>query len=182
MPLLAAFMGVELEFAHPLKLLQGYSNGDKHRTIRVAVPRTSGGSADQLPGGSGRAFVELQVGDVVAEGTWGQPVLMEQTTAVQIQRPDPYTALVSPANEISRLTAYVAHTAIPQLITGRSLPESLPMKVDLDDSGLDEFERLTAGDRQPAQERLRPWMTAKYVEAEARPVQFPTTVEESGEP
>jgi transposase len=43
---------------------------------------------------------------------------------------------------------------------------------------LSEFERLAAGDRQRAQERLQPWMTAKSVEAEARPVQFPTTVED----
>ena len=177
-PLLAAFMGVQVEVAHPLTLLQGYSNSDKHRAIRVAVPRTRGGSVDQPSDGSDRSFVELQVGDVVAEGTWGQPVVVEQTTAVQIQRPDPYAALVAPANEISKLTTYVAHTAIPHLVTGGSLPESLPMKVDLDDSGVGALERLTAGDRQAAQERLRPLMTAKYLEAEARPVQFPTTVED----
>lgn len=177
-PLLAAVTGGQVETAHPLKLLQAYSNDDKHRTIKVAVPRTSSGSAGSVLGGPGRAFVELQVGDVVAEGRWGQPVLVEQTTSVLIQRPDPYAALVSPANEISRLATYVAHNALPQLVTGGFLPDSLPMKVDLDDSGLGELERLVAGDRQPAQERLRPWMTTKYLEAAARPVQFPTTVEE----
>lgn len=176
MPMLAALMGVEVEDAHPLKLLQSYSNSDKHRVIRPAVPRSSGGGVIHPPAGPGRAFVELQVGDLVAEGTWGKPVPMEQTTAVLIQRPEPYSALVGPANEIGQLTAYVAHTAIPQLITGRRIPGSLPMKVDLDNSGLGVLERLVAGDPHAAQDRLRLWTLAKYLEAEARPPTFPTTV------
>lgn len=73
MPMLAVLMGVEVEDAQPLVLLQGYSNDDKHRTIRVAVPRTTGGRVDHPPGGSDRAFVELRVGDVVAEGHVGSP-------------------------------------------------------------------------------------------------------------
>ena len=163
--------------AHPLKLLQGYSNDDKHRSIRVAVPRTSGPSADRTSVNA-RSFVELQVGDVVFEGSLGQPVIVEQTTAVQIPRPDPYTALVGPAHEISQLASYVAHTAVPQLVTGMSLPDSLPMHVDLDDSGLGELERLTNGDQTAARERLLPWMNAKFLEAEARPARFPAPVED----
>lgn len=174
---LTAFLGTAPELAHPLKLLQGYSNGDKHRTIRVTLPRTSGGRVDQLWADS-RRFVELQVGDVVSDGIWGQRVDFEQTTAVQIERPAPYTALVAPGQEVSRLAAYVAHVAIPHLVTGLALPGSLPMKVDLDDSGIGDLERLMAGDRQPAGERLIPWMNAKYVEAVVRPVQYLPIVEE----
>lgn len=179
-PFLAGYTGTPLEHAHPLKLLQGYSNDDKHRAIRVAVPRSSGGRVDQLSAGS-RAFTELRAGDVIFEGVWGEPVLIEQTIAVLISRPDPYTALVAPANEISQLTAYVAHTAVPQLVTGLSPTNStnfLPMKVDLDDSGLIDLDRLAAGDPRTAQERLRPVMNAKAMEAYARPVRFPTVVEE----
>lgn len=177
LPLLAAMTGAQVENAHPLKLLQAYSNDDKHRTIRVAVPRTSGGAISSLSEPQ-RAFVELQVGDVVAEGVWGQPIMIEQTTAVQIQRPDPYAALVAPATEISQLALYVAHTALPRLIGSEGLLDPLPMKVDLDDTGLTALERLAAGERDPAQERLRAWMTEKYFEAEDRPVRFPTTMEE----
>lgn len=119
----AALTGTHVEAANPLKLLQGYSNDDKHRAIRVAVPRTSGGQAVSEPGGADRAFVELRVGDIVSEGNWGEPVLLEQTSAVMIQRPSPYGALVSPANEISRLVTYVAHEAVPRLVTGRPLAE-----------------------------------------------------------
>lgn len=173
----AAYTGAYLEQAHPLKLLQGYSNDDKHRAIRVAVSRTRGGSVDQ-PLVEPLPFVELKVGDIVAEGIWGDAMAMEMASSIQIPRPAPYTALVSPANEVSRLTVYVAHTAVPELITGLTLTGSLPMKVNLDDSGLTDHQRLTDGDRQPAQERLRPWIDAKYLEALSQPVRFPTLVED----
>jgi hypothetical protein len=42
------------------------------------------------------------------------------------------------------------------------------------------LERLTAGDREPARERLIPRMNAKYLDAMRRPAQFPPTVEEPG--
>jgi hypothetical protein len=64
---LAAYTGTEVEPAYALKLLQGYSNDDKHRTIRVTVPRTSGGRVDRVSAAP-CAFVELKVGDVVSEG------------------------------------------------------------------------------------------------------------------
>ena len=112
-PWLAAVMGSQLELAHPLELLQGYSNGDKHRTVRVAVPRTSGGSVGQPLGEPGRAFVELKVGDVVSEGTWGQLTFLEQSSAVLIQRPEPYWSLVAPANEVSRL-AVMSREVVPR--------------------------------------------------------------------
>ncbi len=173
-PWLAALICVQVEPAHPLKLLQSYSNDDKHRTIRMAVARTSSGGVDLLPGTFEGPFVELRPGDVMAEGTWGQPVLTEVTTAVLVQRPAPYTALVSPTNEISQLTAYVAHVAIPHLVSARHHDSNpLPVEVDLDDSGLKELQRLMAGSQQTAQLRLRPWMKVKYLEGGTRPPKFP---------
>lgn len=174
---LAPLMDTEVEVAHPLKLLQAYSNDDKHRTIRVALPRTSGGRTDRRSAQS-RRFVGLEVGDVVAEGAWGRPVEMEQTTSIQIERPEPFTALVPPGQEVSRLASYVANVAVPQLVAGTAMPGSLPMKVDLDDSGLAVVDRLAAGDREPARERLLPLMTARFFEAMSRPLQYLPVVQE----
>lgn len=168
---LASLMDTPVELAHPLKLLQSYSNDDKHRTIRVTVPRSSGGRVDQFTPQS-RRFVELNVGDVVAEGVWGEYAELEHSPGVQVQRPVPYAAFVTPAQEISRLAAYVAHVAVPRLLTGSAAPEPLPLEVDLDDSGLTDLQRLQAGGHEPAGERFTSRMTQLYLEASGRPVQY----------
>lgn len=175
-PFVAAHTGVTVEPAHPLKLLQGYSNDDKHRAIRVAVARTRATRVGEVLNEQ-RAFEELKVGDVVSEATWGERIDWELSTAVRIPRPAPYSSLVTPANEISRLATYVAHTAIPQLLTGLALSGSLPMQVDLADSGATDRARLVAGDPEAAEDRLRPLFDRRYFEAVDRPARFPKIVE-----
>lgn len=177
-PLFASFTGGTVEYAHPLKLLQSYSNADKHRAIRPTLSRTSGWGQGQSVHGTHRGFAELRVGDTFSEGVWGEPDLAETTTAVMIERPKPYNATVSPANEIGRLCSYVADAAIPMLVAGTALPGSLPLQVDLNDSGCTEFERLAQGGSQTAAERMRGWMTEKLAEADQRPVQFPEIIDD----
>lgn len=170
-PELASLMDTPAEPAHPLKLLQSYSNEDKHRTIRATVPRSSGGRVDQFSPQS-RRFVELNVGDVVVKGVWGEYAELEHSPGVLVQRPELYAAFVSPGQEISRLAAYVAHVAVPRLLMGSAAPEPLPLQVDLDDSGLTDLQRLQAGGHEPAGERFTSRMTQLYLEASGRPVQY----------
>lgn len=176
-PELSPLMDTPVEMVHPLKLLQGYSNQDKHRMIRVCLPRTSGGRVDQISPRS-RRFTELEIGHIVAEGRRGEYIEVEQTTGVMVQRPDPFAALVSPGQEISRLTTYVAHTAVPLLVTGLALPGSLPLSVDLDDSGLTDLQRLQAGGRESAGTRLNRRMFTMSIEAANRPPQIPPVIVE----
>lgn len=152
-----------VEVAHPLKLLQGYSNGDKHRTIRAAVPRTR---TDPHTGARDTAgFVELKIGNVLAEQLLGFPGVVEQTAAIQVPRPAPYGAMVGPGAELSRLAEYVAHVAIPHLVMGLAAPGALPLSVDLDDCGLTNAERIRAGSAVPALERLKPLMYERHAAA-----------------
>ncbi len=59
--IMAYLMGAQVERAHPLQLLQGYSNDDKHRTIRIGVPRATSTRLDQPLLGQNRGFREMAV-------------------------------------------------------------------------------------------------------------------------
>ena len=66
---------IELHGEHPLTLLQGYSNTDKHRAIRVAIGRTLEGqnqpTARRVE--QGMNFRPLKPGDLLAEGIDPRP-------------------------------------------------------------------------------------------------------------
>lgn len=164
--------GTPVEEGHPLTLLQAYSNQDKHRSIRLATAQGMGGDTRQ-EWTETRPFIALEAGNTLYEGVLGQPVEYTLATAILIARPAPFAAFVSPANEISQLASYVARTALPQLVTGLSLPTALPLGVDLDDSGLTELERLQQGDHRSAQEQLAAWSVEKFLAADARPPRPP---------
>lgn len=178
---LARLMGDEVEGAHPLLLLQGYSNDDKHRAIRVAVSRTASSRHDEPFLSQDRGFKELRVGDVLARTTWGNPVVWECSTAALVERPEKFSAFVSPAKELSKLHKYMCQVAIPVLVTGLELPYSLPPSVNLGDNGQSPRERVRDGGWDDADARLESVNAERYAEAMNRPVRFPDVGDGRGE-
>ena len=179
-PLLALLLGEVVEDAHPLRLLQGYSNADKHRSIRVAVARTTSSRHDEPFLAQDRSFKELRVGDLLARTTWGKLVMFDSSTAAVVERPEPFVALVSPVKELSHLHRYVSRVAIPVLVTGLELPHSLPPRVDLSDNGRSARERLCAGSWDDAEARLAPANAERFAEAMNRDAHFPDVVDDPG--
>jgi hypothetical protein len=180
-PLLAHLLGEEVEDVHPLRLLQEYSNADKHRSIRVAVARTTSSRHDEPFMGQDRTFKELRVGDVLARTTWGNLVMFDSSTAAIVERPEPFNAPVSPVKELSLLNRYVSQVAIPVLVTGLQQPRSLPPSVDLGDNGRSDHERLCDGRWDDAEARLAPVIAERFAEAMNRVAQIPDVVDDPGD-
>lgn len=178
--MLAMLTGQKAEPAHPLLLLQGYSNADKHRSIRLAAARTFSSDNATPLAGQDLSHQELRVGDVLARTTWGRPILLETNTAVMVQRPEPFSAWVNPAKEINAMRRHVSQVVIPILLTGLQLPQGLPPVLQLGDSGQSNRERLSAGGWEDAEVRLAEIVQSRYQEAMNRDVQFPKVVDETG--
>lgn len=179
-PALEALMGIEAEQVHPLLLLQGYSNLDKHRAISMTVGRVMV-TAEGLPFlAQDRSFREMRVGDAVsADGTWGTPVPIESRAAVMVERPDPWTHAVSPATEAQSLRDWVRHEALPRLITGSSrVPTALPVTIELGDDGRTLRQRVETTDRPSAFTRMSAVNAERLAQADARPLQFIEVVDE----
>lgn len=182
-PMLEALMSVEAERAHPLSLLQGYSNLDKHRAIATTVGRMTV-TIEGLPFfAQDRSFRQMQVGDAVSpDGTWGTPVPMESQAAVMVERPAPWTAAVSPATETQALRDWVRHEALPRLVTGSSeVSTALPVTIELGDDGRTQRERITDPHRPSAFARMSAVNAERLAQAEARPPQFIDVVDEEFE-
>lgn len=143
---LATVMGVtDLNGVHPLLLLQGYSNEDKHRIIRSALWRAVVTRDDQPFVTQNLEWREVQVGDVVSSGVReGNPVGVESRTAVFIERPDGQV-WVGPGSELSQIHGFVADILIPTLVTGAPASPALPRQVDLSDNGENAEQRIRAG-------------------------------------
>lgn len=168
-PALAALMGVKPENAHALLLLQSYSNEDKHRSIRLAVPRSAIQRSDQSFFTADRTMQPIEVGAIIASVREGEPVLLELNPAIIVERPDTAT-WVSPGAELTKLHAYVAHVAIPTLLTGSAPAEpSLPETIDLSDNGQTMAERIDAGGHVNSHDRLRPAMERSVMEQLGQP-------------
>lgn len=153
---LAEMFGNERELAHPLRLLQEYSNSDKHRQVRVGVPRTVTTKSDRPILDQGHRQHPIEKGDVLHTGEWGTPTLMETNTAVMIARPHPYQGWTNPAKEVAALRQYVADVAIPVLLTGIALPAGIPPHVDLGDTGTSDRDRLFEAGHDDALARFVP--------------------------
>jgi hypothetical protein len=99
---LALLMGVtDLHGVHPLLLLQGYSNEDKHRMIRPVAWRSVVTRSDKSFFGQNLQMRPVAVGDVLSEDVpEGRPVMLETQTAIHIQRPDSQV-WVAPGGAIS---------------------------------------------------------------------------------
>jgi len=176
--LVAHLQGDAIEYAHALTLLQGYSNADKHRAIRVAVTRSVASRPDRPFAGQDLRFRELQTGQVLASGTWGELLPIETNTAVMVQRPDPYVAMVPPARELGLLHQYVARVAVPFLTFGLELPGAIPPQAELGDTGETAAERISRGRWEFATDRLKTEMVRMYQEAMSDGPKFLPVVDE----
>ena len=167
---MATLSGMDRELAHPLRLLQDYSNEDKHRQIRVAAARTIASTYDRPILEQDRRQHPVAVRMVIASGVWGTPQIVEMNTAAAIKRPGESEAWVNPVKEVSALRQYVADIAIPTLLTGLALPGGIPPAVDLGDTGLDDRERIAAGGYEDAEARFAPRLARLFTMAqEAQP-------------
>lgn len=171
-PALGALTGVEPEAAHPMLLLQKYSNEDKHRAIRMAAVRTLVQNWAEPFFTSDRSMRPVEVGDVVATMKPGVAAPIETTSAVHVQRPESST-WVSPITELDQLHRHVADTVIPTLVTGAALTRSVPPNIDLTDTGQETSERIRSGSWEPARQRLDKIRAAALYEAIAHPPRIP---------
>lgn len=145
-PIMAYLNGVEPEYIHPLLLLQGYSNEDKHRAIRLAFMRTIIQRSDQSFFATDLTMKPLAVGDSLGTATVGEPVMVESQAALHVERPGGTGTWVAPGAELHGLHSYVAEAAIPTLVTGaRNAVPPLPWSVDLSDNGEDAEARIAHG-------------------------------------
>ena len=170
---LAALTRQEIESAHPLRLLQGYSNADKHRSIRLAAAR-SFSSTDATPlSEQDLAHQEIKVGDAMGPRTpWGQVSFLDTNPAVMVQRPEPYSAWVNPVKDLNGMRRHVSQVVVPILLTGLEMPGGLPPVIEMGDNGLSTGERLAAGEWDDAESRLVGILQGRYQEALKREPRF----------
>lgn len=177
-PFLATYTASRVEEANPLKLLQGYSNTDKHRSIRMAMARQriEDPTGPLAPAG----FDEVKVGVPFIRGLVGDNKPMDSSAALLIERPDPYGAFVPPATELSRLVAYCTDVALPVLCTGSEHVGGIGRGGELGDSTASWRDRVAPDGLAPAGVSLRvrmkqmvaaawtvPWATPEMREVEA---------------
>jgi hypothetical protein len=144
---------VELHGEHPLSLLQGYSNEDKHRMIRPALCRSLVTHGGRPLSSQSLDWVAVAVGDIVSRDIRaGRPVVIEAQTSVQVQRPDS-DVWVAPGIELDGIHGFIADTLIPTLITGAPAASLLPRRIDLSDNGETAEERIRAGSLESAHKR-----------------------------
>lgn len=158
----------DLDGVHPLLLLQGYSNEDKHRMIRPALWRGLVTRGDQPFLTQNLQWRAVQIGDVLVSGVrQGTPVEVESQTAVFVQRPDSQ-AWAAPGRELSQIHGFVSDILIPKLVTGAPASPALPRQVDLSDTGETDEQRIRAGQTESAHSRAGREATAQVL-ADDRP-------------
>ena len=175
---LAGALRQEVETAHPLRLLQAYSNADKHRSVRIALARTFISSDSAPLAAQDLAHQEIKVGEPMGPATtWGEVSILETNTAVMVRRPSPFEAWVNPVTDINAIRSHVGNVVVPILLTGLEMPRALPPAIDLGDNGRTARQRIGDGKWDTADARLRPILQARYIEAERREVQVAPVVE-----
>jgi hypothetical protein len=168
---LAALQGVTPDHVHPLLLLQGYSNADKHRAVRPALTRTTYQNEAMPFWASNRSMRPIAVGDVLETIRYGAPNVAGTNPAVTVERPG-NGSWVPPGRELDQLARYVSGTVIPTLVLGMVLTRSLPPEVDLTDTGQTARERIDAGRWVTAQDRMSQVSVAAALEAMSQPPRF----------
>lgn len=177
---LESLMNVEVESAHPLRLLQAYSNADKHRSIRLAGARTFSSTDAQPLLAQDLGHKELRVGDPMGPPSpWGQMIILETSTAVMVQRPWPFGAWANPVKELTAMRRHIAHFVIPTLLQGSEVPSDLPPVIELADTGKSNRERIDGGLADDAEVRMATILRARYQEAESKELQFAPVAHES---
>lgn len=167
---LATMIGVaDLNGVHPLLLLQGYSNEDKHRMIRPALCRGVVTRDDQPFMTQNLEWREVQVGDIVSgDVREGDRVEVASRTAVFIQRPDSQV-WAGPGSELSQIHGFVADVLIPTLVTGAPASPTLPRQVDLSDNGETDEQRIRTGREESAHSRAGREAVAQLIADDSPP-------------
>ena len=148
------FVGqIALHGVHPLTLLQGYSNMDKHRAIRMAAARTLLPQGPMPLGQYDLTMHAVEPGFVIAEGLDTRRHEVDSTTPIHMLRPDGQI-WVAPGTELAQIHTYVSDVVIPTLVTGAPAATDLPRQVGLDDTGETLESRIRAGSPTPAHERV----------------------------
>ncbi|MGV9301717.1 hypothetical protein, partial [Amycolatopsis sp. NPDC003676] len=156
---------------HPLKLLQEYSNTDKHRGIRLCATGLMVDREDKPFIGQDHSMRPISAGDLVMTIPVGTPIVVSFTASVIVERPNG-AAFVSPAAELNRLLRHVCDVVIPILVKGVALTRSLPPHIDLGDTGQSSRERLQSGGWEYAHAREGARMLEKFVETMSAPPKF----------
>lgn len=138
---------------HHLRVLQEYSNSDKHRRPHVlavgnAKTRSTTGAAEVHT----QDVSELAIGQEVSSTQIGSNEIVEVWPFVGVRRPLG-TELVPPGAELNELHRYLAEVALPRLA---DLPDGVafPPKVDLRSLRLSELERAVTAAPGYAHDRL----------------------------
>ncbi|KAF0835710.1 hypothetical protein [Nocardia caishijiensis] len=168
---LAELMGVTPDFENPLKLMQEYSNTDKHRGIRLCLAKMIVDREDQPFIGQDHTMRPVCVGDRVMQIPVGVPIIASFTAIIGVERPSG-AAFVSPAAELNRLLRHVCDVVIPMLVKGIVLTRSLPPHIDLGDTGQSSRKRLQSGGWEYAHAREGARMMEKFVETVSAPPKF----------
>ncbi|MFJ2755579.1 hypothetical protein ACIO3S_08280 [Nocardioides sp. NPDC087217] len=179
-PTLAALMRVPVVNANPLSLLREYSNHDKHRSMRLAAGQAlvqNHRDWDRSVAGGMRA---IEVGTVLAKVKKGVYTEVDLSASLMLERPDGTWVAFGP--EIDGISTYIADVAIPILVTGLALPDSLPVTIDLTDNGRSIAERAEEAGSVRAHERARVIMMQALVEAEHQDIKWPETVNKAQDP
>lgn len=176
---LAALQQVSVENAGALALLQAYSNWDKHRSVRMALARSSFTTSDMPILDQDLSFQDFTPGMMLHEVDYGSPTVLEMHPAILVSRPSPFEAGVNPVKEINNLRKYAAEIAIPTLVRGMAITAGLPPRVDFSDSGLSRRERLDKAEWSDATERLKPALMARFASAMKAELSVPEIREES---
>ncbi|WP_156417264.1 hypothetical protein [Kocuria rhizophila] len=121
--------------AHPIILLKLYSNTDKHRSLRTAVNKGFQSIRGNHWVDDQRSLLELTVGEILGETTPGNQTIAELHPSIMVERPESNGTLVGIGPELNFLILYVAHYAVPFLVTGGPKDQGLPPQIDLSDSG-----------------------------------------------
>lgn len=151
--LLATLQGITPVYEHPLLLLQGYSNHDKHRQIRIAAVRNVYQREDLPFHDTDRTLRPLAAGDVLDTITYGVPAPATTQPGIVVERPDG-SAVVSPARELGLLADYVSTVLLPTLTIGMAITDPIPPNIDLSDNGQTTRERIRNGQPEPGHQRV----------------------------
>lgn len=153
---IATMTNQQIERAHPLSLLQAYSNADKHRAIRIALPRMFS-TTDLAPlADQDLAHREIQAGDSLGPPSpWGTPSHVDTHSAAMVRRSSPFIAWVNPVKEINAIRRHLGQVVIPILLTGLEISKAFPPHIDFDDTGKTDYERIVAGTWDDADARMQ---------------------------
>lgn len=162
---LAALTGEEPDLRHPLALLQGYSNDDKHRQLRLGVVKSNILTSPTPLWEQDRGLRSLDSGSVLGSFPKGPGIKLDASTTILVERPKTPGVWVVPVREIEALRSYVADIAIPTLLKGIALTGAIPPDLDPSDSGVDFKSRARQAQGCSAVDRLKVATDRTFIEA-----------------